>query len=122
MTDCFCEKDADGECLPCRTGIQEYAQKITEVQLRASEEISQCISKAKHICHGCGEKYLDFAISKVISGMVEGDMAGACGWGALRAMVVQWIATLKGRGVDVTPLTIKAWNDICATQGWDPEL
>ncbi len=122
MIDCFCEKNADGECLSCRAGIQEYVQKITEVQLRASVEVKRCISKVKHICNGCGEKYLDFAISKVISGLVEGDLVGACGQGPLRALVAQWIATLKERGVVAAPLTIKAWRDICATQGWDPEL
>ena len=119
MTDCFCEKDADGECLPCRARIQEYAKTITEVQLRASKEISRCISEAKKICHGCGERYLDFAISKIISG---NEMVDACGRGALHALVVQWIETLRGRGVAATPLIIKAWTDVCTTQGWDSEL
>ncbi len=122
MTDCFCQKDADGECLPCRIGIQEYTQKVTEVQLRASAEIDRCISKAKSICPGCGEKYLDFAISKVISGLVDSDLVDACGPEALRVLVVQWIAKLKGRGVVAAPLTTKAWSDICAAQRWDPEL
>ncbi len=122
MADCFCEKDADGECLPCRIGIQEYAKKITEVQLRASIEINRCISKVKQVCRGCGERYLDFAISKVVSGLAESGMVGTCGREVVRAMTVQWVATLKERGAGVAPLTIKAWSDICATQGWDPEL
>ncbi len=93
-----------------------------EVQLRALVEVGKLIERLQGLCESCGEKYLDYAISKVIEGVSETDMVNACGAGPLRAMVVEWENTLKARGVMAFPLMTKAWEDVCAKQGWDPKL
>ncbi len=122
MSDCFCEKDTDGECPPCRTGIQAAAQEITEVNLRASADLSRCVEKLQALCDGCGDKYLDFAISKVILGFVESGLVGGFGRPLTLAMVLQWREMLKARGITAAPLIMKVWEEICAKEGWDPTL
>lgn len=122
--ECFCTKDKDGQCPSCRSAILEMSQKIMVVLKSYVEELGRLQRslpgriaelKIEDGCTGCTEQYMDLAISKWIPTLETSPEEIAVG------VIMGMVGVLRKKVKMAMPLTEKAWFDLCAARGWNPE-
>ena len=126
MKNCKCRLDQDGECDACKklaltagvrlkTIVGEFMQKFKEVEAefarRIEEAKEEMVASGEAFgpvgaCERCGDKYVDFACSKMVESLGKEDAQFGT------AFIKNLQKKFKDRGVTKFPLTTKAWKDI----------
>lgn len=121
MTECFCPVDQDGHCASCKSEVVDHCKKIVSILTEYCSQMETILSAfqarlgdmERHpSCGGCTERYADLGVSELVPALKDSTEFVA------RTIVEGLRQAFAKKGITATPLTLKAWSEICARNGW----
>lgn len=111
---CRCEKDADGECNPCKAQISEQLGGFTGIATRSIADFRGIMKKSSSLCNACQRRYMDWGLANVFKSVF-----GQFGSKEIaQEIAVNLVKVFQSMGIGGMPLTEKAWADLQREKGW----
>lgn len=131
MKKCTCSLTQDGECEACKATassagvrfrelVREMMSQLTALEKEFMAKIEALKASGNYFspvgqCDRCVEKYIDFALAKMITGLDFDGGERSTAFGV--SLVQSFQKACAERGIKHLPLTEKAWADIKGSFG-----
>lgn len=120
MASCDCEKNEDGQCLPCKEKMALFFEGMVKLQKLFYAKIDHLkeLHDPQSLCEACKASYADVVMVEYFRLAIEPM--------SKRSIAVQMysfaVQAARMFGAMATPHLDRMWVQMCSDNGWDPAL